>query len=109
MKRRKGSEPSDPVFAAEMAALAEARRGDTAGFKRAWDERFARRVDVPPEMRPTPFHRHDDGCWSDEAPFVTRTNILKRFCRTAGQWIHVREATPDEARRAYAVGRMVDA
>ena len=101
--KRKRGEPADPIFAAEMEALAEGHRGDLGEWREEWKARLQRGLDLPPELQPTQYHRHEEDCYEGPSRISDR-QLLKRFCRVTGQWVGVRAATDEEIRTAYARG-----
>jgi hypothetical protein len=76
---------SDPEFAAEMEALAQARRdregADKATFAAAW----AKRLETPvPVAHPSPLHLHENSCWSEPFDVIDKGVRLRvQRCATS--------------------------
>lgn len=100
MKRRRG-EPSDPIFAAEMAALEASRHAPDEEFQAAWAERLKR--PTPPPVPPTAIHHHGESCFGDQAPDRRQTSVgwkVGRWCKTTRDFVveDIEMAGPRRAR-----------
>lgn len=83
--------PADPVFAAEMAALADEHRQIFIGdFHQQWKERLEREMKVG-SLYPSKLHRHKADCWDEpHNVLVNGTWITARRCRRTGALVEVR-------------------